>query len=218
MNHPPAVREKARQIEQLLRRVEAGESFQSVRAALGLRVEEDLPRLRAKYEAGGRRWEALIDGRYGQAWYAGDEALFIFTDWHVKTHWTKQRAHSGHIAMLERVMLGTKQLPINGPEGHLLGGWNYAVDTHLSRVLVDLEAELATRLGRPIAYNIFDSEGSGLPLTERYAAAGRYYITVLPRQGDQSLAACEVLGEWEAVENDPDHEAVYTRWQAPQKA
>jgi len=155
---------------------------------------------------------------YSRAWYPGDEPLFIFTDWHVKAHWTKQRAHSGHIAMLERVMPGTKQLLVNGPEGHLLGGWNYAVDAHLSGVLVDLEAELATQLGRPIAYNIFDSEGSGLPLAERYAAAGRCYITVLPRQGEQSLAAFEVLGEWEAVENDPDHEAVYARWRAPQKA
>lgn len=55
-------------------------------------------------------------------------------------------------------------------------------------------------------------------MAERYAAAGRYYISVLPRQGDQSLAAFEVLGEREAVENDPDHEAVYARWQEPQKA
>lgn len=155
---------------------------------------------------------------YSQAWYPGDEPLFIFTDWHVKAHWTKHRAHSGHVAMLERVMPGTKQLLVNGPDGHLLGGWNYAVDTHLSGVLVDLEAELVTWLGRPIAYNIFDSEGSGLPLAERYAAAGRYYISVLPRQGDQSLAAFVVLGEWEAVANDPDHEAVYARWKEPQKA
>jgi len=66
MNHPPAVCEKAQQVEQLLQRVEAGEPFESARAALGLRVEEeDLTRLRARYEAGGRRWEALIDGRYG---------------------------------------------------------------------------------------------------------------------------------------------------------
>jgi transposase len=66
MNHPPAVCEKAQQLEQLLQRVEAGELFESVRAALDLRVEEEeLPRLRARYEAGGRRWEALIDGRYG---------------------------------------------------------------------------------------------------------------------------------------------------------
>jgi len=66
MNHPPAVCEKAQQIEQLLLRVEAGEPFESARATLGLRVEEkDLPKLQARYEAGGRRWEALIDGRYG---------------------------------------------------------------------------------------------------------------------------------------------------------
>jgi len=161
---------------------------------------------------------AALADRYSQAWYPGDGPVFIFTDWHVKAHWTKERAHSGHITMLERVMPGTKQLIVNGPDGHLIGGWNYVVDTHLSRVLVNLEADLATCLGRPIAYNIFDSEGSGLPLAERYAEAQRYYITVLPRQGDQSLAVFEVLGEWETVQNDPDHEAVYARWKDPQKA
>ncbi len=166
----------------------------------------------------GTPWATALARCYSQAWYPGDDPLFIFTDWHVKAHWTKHRAHSGHIAMLERVMPGTKQLPVNGPDGHLLGGWNYAVGAHLSGVLVDLEAELANLLRRPIAYNVFDSEGSGLPLAERYAAAGRYYITVLPRQGDQSLAAFEVLGEWEAVEDDPDHEAVDARWKAPPKA
>lgn len=155
---------------------------------------------------------------YSQAWYPGDDPLFIFTDWHVKAHWTKHRAHSGHITMLERVMPGTKQLIVNGPDGHLVGGWNYAVDVHLSRVLVNLEAELATRLGRPIAYTIVDSEGSGLPLAERYAEARRHYVTVLPRQGDQSLSAFEVLDEWKPVQDDPDHEAVYARWKEPQKA
>jgi hypothetical protein len=154
---------------------------------------------------------------YSQAWYAGDDPLFIFTDWHVKPHWTKHPAHSGHIAMWGRVMPGTKQLLINGPDGHLLGGWNYPVDTHLTHVLVDLEAELATKLGRPIAYNIFDSEGSGLPTAERYAEAERYYISVLPRKGDQSLATFELLGGWEAVEGDPGHEAVEACWKDSQK-
>ena len=155
---------------------------------------------------------------YSQAWDPGDAPLFTFTDWHVKPHWTKHPAHSGHVTMWERVMPGTKQLFINGPGGHLVGGWNYAVDTHLSHVLVDLEAGLATKLQRPIAYNIFDSEGSGLPIAERYAEAKRDYISVLPRQGDQSLAAFELLGEWEPVEEDPDHEAVNARWKDKQKA
>jgi hypothetical protein len=155
---------------------------------------------------------------YSQAWYPGDAPLFIFSDWHVKPHWTKHPAHSGHITMWERVMPGTKQLLINGQGGHLVGGWNYQVDTHLTHVLVDLEANLATQLERPIAYNIFDSEGSGLPTAERYAEAERDYISVLPRKGDQSLAAFELLGEWEPVERDPDHEAVYARWKDPQKA
>jgi transposase len=53
-------------MERLLRRVEAGESLSQVCADLDLKVKEkDLPRLRAKYEKGGRTWEALIDGRYG---------------------------------------------------------------------------------------------------------------------------------------------------------
>jgi hypothetical protein len=155
---------------------------------------------------------------YSRAWYPGDSPLFIFTDWHVKPHWTKFFAHSGHITMWERVMPGTKQLIINGPAGHLLGGWNRPVDTHMSQVLVDWEADLATLLERPIAYNIFDSEGSGLPIAQRYAEAERDYISVLPRQGDQSLAAFRVQGLWQAVGGDPDHEAVDACWADAQRA
>jgi len=53
---------------------------------------------------------------------------------------------------------------LNGPQGRLLGGWNYPVDTHMSHILVDLEAALEHTLGRPIACTIVDSEGGGLPL------------------------------------------------------
>ncbi len=91
-------------------------------------------------------------------------------------------------------MPGTKQLILHGPGGHLLGGWNDAIDTHLSHVLVDLEADLATKLGHPIAYNVFDSEGSGLPTALRYEAALRDYLSVLPRQDSHTLSAFEVLG------------------------
>ncbi|MBU1877822.1 MAG: hypothetical protein KJ734_02620 [Chloroflexi bacterium] len=155
---------------------------------------------------------------YSQVWYPGDSPLFVFSDWHVKPHWTKFFAHSGHVTMWERVMPGTKQLILNGPGGHLLGGWNYAVDTHLTHLLVDLEADLATLLERPIAYNIFDSEGGGLPIAQRYAEAGRDYISVLPRQGDHSLAAFRVPGTWQPVAGDPDHEAVDAGWADAQKA
>jgi hypothetical protein len=110
------------------------------------------------------------------------------------------------------------QLLINGPDGHLLGGWNYQVDVHLTQVLVELEADLATKLERPIAYNIFDSEGSGLPTAKRYTEAEREYISVLPRKGDQSLSAFELLGKWEPVAGDPEHEAVNARWKDAQKA
>ncbi len=155
---------------------------------------------------------------YSQAWYPGDSPLFIFTDWHVKPHWTKFFTHSGHVTMWERVMPGTKQLILNGPNGHLLGGWNAPVDTHLSHVLVDLEADLATLLARPIAYNIFDSEGGGLPLAQRYTEAKRDYISVLPRLGDQSLTTFEIQGIWQPVVGDPEHEAVEALWADAQKA
>jgi transposase len=66
VNHPAAVIEKARRLESLLQRVEAGEPFEQVRAELDLHVEAaDLPKLQARYVASGRNWEVLIDGRYG---------------------------------------------------------------------------------------------------------------------------------------------------------
>jgi transposase len=66
MSHPPAVSEKAHRLERLLQRLEAGERLVSVCAELGLDIKAaDVPHLRAKYEAGGRTWEALLDGRYG---------------------------------------------------------------------------------------------------------------------------------------------------------
>jgi len=66
MIHPPVVCEKAQRLERVLLRLEAGEPFDQVRADLGLSIEEEeVSKLQAKYEAGGRTWEVLIDGRYG---------------------------------------------------------------------------------------------------------------------------------------------------------
>jgi len=66
MDHPAAVIEKAKRMEQLLQRVEQGEPLEHVCAELHLAVDaKHLARLQVQYEAGGRTWEALIDGRYG---------------------------------------------------------------------------------------------------------------------------------------------------------
>jgi transposase len=66
LDHPQAVVEKAQRLEQLLLHLEAGEAFEPTCTALELHVKEkDIPRLQAKYDAGGRNWEVLIDGRYG---------------------------------------------------------------------------------------------------------------------------------------------------------
>ena len=155
---------------------------------------------------------------YTQAWYEAFETLFIFADWHVKPHWTKSFAHSGSVTMWGRVMPGTKQLVVTGPQGRLLIGWNRAIDSHFSGVLVDMEAELATIVGRPIAYTIVDSEGSGLALAERYAEADRYYLSVLPRNPSHYLTEFNFQGQWQAVVDDPQHEVIEATWADEAKA
>ena len=155
---------------------------------------------------------------YTQAWYSQDEILFVFADWHVKPHWTKWFSHSGAVTMWGRVMPGTKQLLVNGPEGHLLIGWNYPIDSHFSRVLVEMETKLDTIVERPIAYTIVDSEGGGLPLAERYAEAKRCYLSVLPRNPVRPLSDFKVQGPWQTVTDDPEHEVVKAIWADPKKA
>jgi transposase len=66
MDYPKAVLEKATRLEQLLSRVAAGESLAEANEALGFDLDQDqLTRAQAKYESGGCRMEALIDGRCG---------------------------------------------------------------------------------------------------------------------------------------------------------
>lgn len=68
MDYPAAVVEKAKCLESLLQRVEAGEPFEPVLEELGLQVEAAaLPKLFSRYESGGRNWEVLLDGRYGHS-------------------------------------------------------------------------------------------------------------------------------------------------------
>lgn len=155
---------------------------------------------------------------YTQAWYSQDETLFVFADWHVKPHWTKWFSHSGAVTMWGRVMPGTKQLLVNGPEGHLLIGWNYPIDSHFSRVLVEMETKLDSIVARPIAYTIVDSEGSGLPLAERYAEAKRCYLSVLPRNPVRPLSDFKVQGPWQPVTDDPEHEVAAAIWADDKKA
>ena len=155
---------------------------------------------------------------YAQAWYPGDDPLTIFADWHVKPHWTKAYSHAGHVTMWGRVMPGTKQMIINGPQGRLLGGWNYPIDTHMSRILVEMEAGLAPILRRPVGCTVTDSEGGGLPLGERYAEAEQNYISVLHQERAYRRADFELEGPWEAVKDDPDHQAAFARWADAERA
>lgn len=66
MEHPPSVIDKAKRLEQVLLRIEQGESLKQARAALRVPLTRaQLVWLQAKYEASGRDWEALIEKRYG---------------------------------------------------------------------------------------------------------------------------------------------------------
>jgi hypothetical protein len=161
--------------------------------------------------------EALA-AAYVQAWYPGDDPLTIFVDWHSKPHWTKFYAHSGHVAMWGRTMPGTKQLILNGFDGRYLGGWNCPIDAHMTHTLGDLEAALELTLERPIACTVMDSEGGGLPLGERYAEAGRSYVSVLPQEHAYCLADFVPQGRWEPVEDDAQREAAFACWADPKRA
>ena len=66
MEYPKAVLEKAKRLEQLVLRVSVGEPLAEVNEELGFELDQkQQAKLEAKYKAGGRKWEVLIDGRYG---------------------------------------------------------------------------------------------------------------------------------------------------------
>lgn len=66
MYYPSAVQQKAQRLEQLLLRLEAGEPLAHLCSELGVELSpQRVEQLKAKYEAGGRSWEALRDGRFG---------------------------------------------------------------------------------------------------------------------------------------------------------
>jgi hypothetical protein len=66
VEYPKVVLEKAKRLEQLLLRVRAGEPLAEVNKELGFELDQQQQlKLEGKYEAGGRKWEGLIDGRYG---------------------------------------------------------------------------------------------------------------------------------------------------------
>jgi hypothetical protein len=107
---------------------------------------------------------------------------------------------------------------LNGPKGHFVGGWNYPIDTHLTHVLVDLEAERSQTLQRPILCTICDGEGGGQPVGERYAEASRCYLSVLLRQHNHRLAEFVLEDDWTPVVDDPSREAVFAQWADSGKA
>jgi hypothetical protein len=158
-----------------------------------------------------------LSGCYSQGWYPGDSPLTVYVDWHVKPHWTKQPSQSGAVTMWGRIMPGTKQLLVNGPGGQPLLGLNRPIDAHLNGELITLEAQLSAHWQRPIDLTIFDSEGGGLPLGQRYLTAERAYLSHLPRSG-YNLSAFETRSNWQPLPADPSREVALARWRDPLRA
>ena len=72
--YPAAVHQKAEKMECLLLRLEAGEKLEPVKAELGLKITaEQVEKLKSKYEAGGRKRAALLDGRHGHHQHVNSE-------------------------------------------------------------------------------------------------------------------------------------------------
>ena len=66
MEYPTAVVGKSKRMAELIERVESGEPCTEVCSELGIAISlEQLTKLQAKYESGGRKWKALVDGRFG---------------------------------------------------------------------------------------------------------------------------------------------------------
>lgn len=67
MEYPQAVIDKAKKREKLLQARAAGKSLAEARAISGIAAMtvREANRLQRKYEAGGRTWQALLDGRFG---------------------------------------------------------------------------------------------------------------------------------------------------------
>jgi transposase len=67
MAYPPAVIDKAKKQEKLLQTRAAGKSLAEARAISGIAAMtvREANRLQRKYEAGGRTWQGLLDGRFG---------------------------------------------------------------------------------------------------------------------------------------------------------
>ena len=65
--YPPAVIEKAKNQEKLLQARAADKTLAQAGAIAGIAVMtvKEVNRLQRKYEAGGRTWKALLDGRFG---------------------------------------------------------------------------------------------------------------------------------------------------------
>ena len=144
MTHPLAVIKKAQNLERLLVRLEAGEPFEQVRADLGLSVEaEDVPRLQAKYEAGGRSWEVLIDGRHGHP----QKAHSALREWTYEHKREDESLTAGELAVEIE-----EQFQVKLSIGHI----NYLLR----------KAELTRPRGRPCRRQERGEEGEATPTPE----------------------------------------------------
>jgi transposase len=109
--YPPAVHQKAEKLEQLLLRLEAGEPLAQVGSDLELALSpERVEKLKAKYEAGGRCREALLDGRFGHAQQVNSA---------VRAYLYERKQEDEELTARELVAEVAQKYHISVSEGHL---------------------------------------------------------------------------------------------------
>ena len=141
MEYPVAVLEKAQRLEQLLLRVASGEPLDEVNEALDFDLDEqELSRQQAKYEAGGRTWEALIDGQHGHP----REAHSALREWMYERKREDESLTAGELAVEIE-----EQFQVELSIGHI----NYLLR----------KVELAGPRGRPYRRREEDEESEATP-------------------------------------------------------
>jgi transposase len=109
--YPAAVHRKAAKLEQLLLRLEAGEGLEQLCQELELEITaRRAEQLQAKYEAGGRQREALLDGRFGHSQHVNSA---------VRAYLYERKQEAQELTAGELVAEVEKKYKVRVSEGHI---------------------------------------------------------------------------------------------------
>ena len=164
MNYPKAVIEKAKRMEKLLQRTAEGETLEQVCADLSVSVNEKrLAALQAKYEAGGKRWQALLDGRFGHE----QKAHSALREWLYE-----RKRQDKTLRAPQLVKEAQAQFGVQLSEGHI----NYLLR----------KRSLTAAPGRPYKPKATEGESEALPTSDEFLENAGTFFPGSGQGGDES--------------------------------